>query len=184
EVSTAVTRGDLTRSIAVVAQGEVAELKDNINQMIANLRETTEKNAQTDWLRSNLARIGGRMQGQRDLQALCTMLMSEVTSVVEAQQGAFFLLSAEGDGEPVLRLTSAYGYSGEDTKFALGEGLVGQAAVEKARLRVRDVPAGYLNIKSGLGEAPPADVIVLPVLFEEQPLGVIELASFLPYSEQ
>src|SRR5207248_1055852 len=96
EVSTAVTRGDLTRNIAVEAEGEVAELKDNINQMIANLRDTTEKNAQTDWLRSNLARIGGRMQGQRDLQALCTMLMSEITGVVQAQQGAFFLLGADG----------------------------------------------------------------------------------------
>jgi HAMP domain-containing protein/signal transduction histidine kinase/ActR/RegA family two-component response regulator len=192
EVSTAVTRGDLTRSISVEAQGEVAELKDNINQMIANLRETTEKNAQTDWLRSNLARIGGRMQGQRDLQALCAMLMIEITSVVQAQQGAFFLL-AESDAEPVLRLTSAYGYAegseDEDApvsrrEFRLGEGLVGQAAVDKTRLRVEGVPAGYLTIKGGLGEAPPSDVVVLPVLFEEQVLGVIELASFLRYSEQ
>jgi signal transduction histidine kinase/CheY-like chemotaxis protein/HAMP domain-containing protein len=183
EVSTAVTRGDLTRSIAVEAQGEVAELKDNINQMIANLRDTTDKNAQTDWLRSNLARIGGRMQGQRDLQALCAMLMSEITSVVQAQQGAFFLL-AQDEGEPYLRLTSAYGYSGEESLFKLGEGLVGQSAVEKSRLRVDGAPANYLTIKGGLGEAPPADIVVLPVLFEEQVLGVIEIASFLPYSEQ
>ncbi|HEX4654876.1 MAG TPA: ATP-binding protein, partial [Mycobacteriales bacterium] len=184
EVSTAVTRGDLTRSIAVEAQGEVAELKDNINQMIANLRETTDKNAQTDWLRSNLARIGGRMQGQRDLQALCAMLMSEVTSVVQAQQGAFFLLAQDDAGEPCLRLTSAYGYSGDESLFKIGEGLVGQAAVEKTRLRVDGAPASYLTIKGGLGEAPPSDVVVLPVLFEEQVLGVIELASFLSYSEQ
>jgi signal transduction histidine kinase/CheY-like chemotaxis protein/HAMP domain-containing protein len=184
EVSTAVTRGDLTRSIAVEAQGEVAELKDNINQMIANLRETTEKNAQTDWLRSNLARIGGRMQGQRDLQALCAMLMSEITSVVQAQQGAFFLLASGDAGEPYLRLTSAYGYAGEESLFKLGEGLVGQAAVEKARLRVDGAPANYLTIKGGLGEAPPSDIVVLPVLFEEQVLGVIEIASFLRYSEQ
>src|SRR4051794_10458368 len=183
EVSTAVTRGDLTRSIAVEAQGEVAELKDNINQMIANLRETTEKNAQTDWLRSNLARIGGRMQGQRDLQALCTMLMSEITSVVQAQQGAFFLFAAD-HAEPVLRLTSSYAYSGEDGEFRLGEGLVGQAAVERNRLRVQGAPASYLTIKGGLGQAPPADVVVLPVLFEEQVLGVIELGSFRSYSEQ
>src|SRR4051794_25810434 len=183
EVSTAVTRGDLTRSISVEAQGEVAELKDNINQMIANLRETTEKNAQTDWLRSNLARIGGRMQGQRDLQALCTMLMSEITSVVQAQQGAFFLFAIDSD-EPVLRLTSSYAYDGEDAEFRLGEGLVGQAAVERSRLRVEGAPATYLTIKGGLGQAPPADVVVLPVLFEEQVLGVIELGSFGSYSEQ
>ncbi|HET6908495.1 MAG TPA: HAMP domain-containing protein, partial [Mycobacteriales bacterium] len=184
EVSTAVTRGDLTRSISVEAQGEVAELKDNINQMIANLRDTTDKNAQTDWLRSNLARIGGRMQGQRDLQALCAMLMSEMTSVVQAQQGAFFLFGAEDGGDPLLRLASAYGYTGEDSTFTIGEGLVGQAAVEKSRIRVQGAPASYLTVKGGLGEAPPADVVVLPVLFEEQVLGVIELASFLPYSEQ
>ncbi|MGZ4616035.1 MAG: ATP-binding protein, partial [Actinomycetes bacterium] len=183
EVSTAVTRGDLTRSIAVEAQGEVAELKDNINQMIANLRDTTEKNAQTDWLRSNLARIGGRMQGQRDLQALCTMLMSEITSVVQAQQGAFFLLGAD-HSDPVLRLASAYAYGGEHAEFHLGEGIVGQAAVERTRLRVEGAPASYLTIRGGLGEAPPADVLVLPVLFEEQVLGVIELASFLRFSEQ
>src|SRR5256885_14232152 len=170
EVSTAVTRGDLTRNIAVEAQGEVAELKDNINQMIANLRDTTEKNAQQDWLKSNLARIGGRMQGQRDLQALCSMLMSEITSVVGAQQGAVFLLSSDTFGEPVLRLTSGYGYAAEDMEFRLGDGLVGQASLEKSRIRVREVPPGYLKIRSGLGEAPPSDVVVLPVLFEEQVL--------------
>jgi signal transduction histidine kinase/ActR/RegA family two-component response regulator/HAMP domain-containing protein len=183
EVSTAVTRGDLTRSIAVEAQGEVAELKDNINQMIANLRDTTEKNAQTDWLRSNLARIGGRMQGQRDLQALCTMLMSEITGVVRAQQGAFFLFASDSD-EPVLRLMSSYAYRGDNAEFRLGEGLIGQAAVERSRMRVQGAPAAYLTIKGGLGQAAPADVVVLPVLFEEQVLGVIELATFGTYSEQ
>src|SRR5947209_10397125 len=152
--------------------------------MLANLRDTTDKNAQTDWLRSNLARIGGRMQGQRDLQALCAMLMSEMTSVVGAQQGAFFLLAAGEANEPLLRLTSAYSYTGEHSEFRLGEGLVGQSALEKSRLRVEGVPPSYLTIKGGLGEAPPADIVVLPVVFEEQVLGVIELASFLPYSEQ
>ncbi|HUE58420.1 MAG TPA: HAMP domain-containing protein [Acidimicrobiales bacterium] len=185
EVSTAVTRGDLTRSVTVNARGEVAELKDNINQMIANLRQTTEKNAQTDWLRSNLARIGGRMQGQRDLEALCAMLMSEMTSVVEAQQGAFYLLdSALEDEEAVLQMASAYAYSGQQKSFRTGEGLIGQSAVEKRAIRVQGAPAGYLQIGGGLGEAPAAEVIVLPVLFEEQVLGAIELATFNSYSEQ
>jgi signal transduction histidine kinase/HAMP domain-containing protein/CheY-like chemotaxis protein len=185
EVSTAVTRGDLTRSITVGAQGELAELKDNLNQMIANLRETTEKNAQQDWLKSNLARIGGRMQGQRDLQALTTMVMSEMTSVVDAQQGAFFLVDDAATSErAVLRPTSGYATSGTMSAFHLGEGLVGQAAVEKRRIRVSGTPAGYLRVASGLGDAPPADVVVLPVLFEEQVLGVIELARLSSYSEQ
>jgi HAMP domain-containing protein/signal transduction histidine kinase/ActR/RegA family two-component response regulator len=183
DVSTAVTRGDLTRSIAVAAQGEVAELKDNINQMIANLKETTEKSAQQDWLKSNLARIGGKMQGQRDLGAVCQMIMSEVTPVVEAQLGAFFLRDGAAPAA-TLRLISSYGWTGDSTaSVRTGEGLIGQAVVEKRSIRVRQVPADYLRVSSGLGSAPPADLVVLPVLFEEQPLGVIELASFQELSE-
>jgi len=182
EVSTAVTRGDLTRSITVAAEGEVAELKDNINQMIANLRSTTEINAQQDWLKSNLARIGGRMQGQRDLQAVTQMIMSEVTPVVEAVHGAFYLAESGEDGQ-TLRLAAGYGIAPSDTRFALGEGFVGQAAADKRSRRVRDVPSDYLPVRGGLGSARPADVFVVPVLFEEQVLGVIELASFGQYSD-
>jgi signal transduction histidine kinase/ActR/RegA family two-component response regulator len=183
-VSTAVTRGDLTRSISVEALGEVAELKDNINQMIANLKETTEKNASEDWLKSNLARIGGKMQGQRDLANLCRMIMSEVTPVVEAQQGAFFLVEHGPAADFSLRPISSYGSSHDiNQSFASGEGLVGQAALERAPIRMTNVPADYVRIRSGLGEAPPSDIVVLPVLFEEQPLGVIELASLEPFSE-
>ena len=179
EVSTAVTRGDLTRSITVVAQGEVAELKDNINQMIANLRSTTEINAQQDWLKSNLARIGSRLQGQRDLQAVTQMIMSEVTPVIRAQHGAFFLAETGEDETLVLRRAAGYGAAGSrDDVFRFGEGLVGQAATEKRPIRVPNVPAKYLQMRSGLGAAPAADLIILPVLFEEQVLGVIELASF------
>jgi signal transduction histidine kinase/CheY-like chemotaxis protein/HAMP domain-containing protein len=184
EVSTAVTRGDLTRSIAVDAQGEVAELKDNINQMIANLRTTTEINAQQDWLKSNLARIGSRMQGQRDLQEVTQMIMTEVTPTIEAVQGAFFLV--ESDGEHTV-LRQAAGFGGEAdagaTVFLLGEGLVGQAALDKTPIRVKEAPTGFLTVRSGLGEAPPCEIFVLPVLFEERVLGVIEFGSFQPFSE-
>ncbi len=184
EVSTAVTRGDLTRSVNVEAQGEVAELKDNINQMIANLRSTTEINAQQDWLKSNLARLGGRLQGQRDLDAVTQMIMSEVTPVVEAVQGAFYLADSP-DGRLALRRAASYGAGPNDDGrvFLAGEGLVGQAAVEKRPIRVSKVPADYLRVRSGLGEAAAADLYVLPVLFEEQVLGVIELASFGRFDE-
>nr|WP_236707300.1 HAMP domain-containing protein [Frankia sp. CcI6] len=184
DVSTAVTRGDLTRSISVEAEGEVAELKDNINQMIARLRETTEVNAQQDWLKSNLARIGSKMQGQRDLYAVCQMIISEMTPAVNAQQGTVYLLDfIEGDK---LRYVAGYGSvprRRSDGTFLFGEGLIGQAALERDRIRVEHVPAGYLNIRSGLGEAPPCDLVVVPVVFENQVLGVIELASFSPFSE-
>ncbi|MCM3884086.1 ATP-binding protein, partial [Frankia sp. R82] len=184
DVSTAVTRGDLTRSITVEAEGEVAELKDNINQMIARLRETTEVNAQQDWLKSNLARIGGKMQGQRDLYAVCQMIISEMAPAVGAQHGTVYLLDfIEGDK---LRYVAGYGSvprRRSDGTFLFGEGLIGQAALERNRIRVEHVPAGYLNIRSGLGEAPPCDLVVVPVVFENQVLGVIELASFTPFSE-
>jgi signal transduction histidine kinase/HAMP domain-containing protein/CheY-like chemotaxis protein len=184
EVSTAVTRGDFTRSVNVEAQGEVAELKDIINQMIANLRSTTEINAQQDWLKSNLARIGGQLQGQRDLEAVTQMIMSEVTPVVQAVQGAFYLADSP-DGRVRLRRAASYGAESmqDDRVFHAGEGLVGQAVVEKKPIRVHQVPPEHLRVRSGLGVSSPADLVVLPVLFEEQVLGVIELASFSPFNE-
>src|SRR4051812_35380727 len=186
EVSTAVTQGDLTRSITVQAQGEVAELKDNINQMIANLRETTQINVEQDWLKTNLARMGGMLQGQGDLSQVTRLIMSELTPLVTSQHGAFFLV--EGDEhEQDLRLVASYGFLPEGPtaadRFALGQGLIGQAAVEAKPIIVEDVPEDYIKVSSGLGEAKPRNIIVLPVVFEEQVLGVIELASLQKVSE-
>ncbi|HET7047176.1 MAG TPA: HAMP domain-containing protein [Solirubrobacteraceae bacterium] len=187
EVSTAVTQGDLTRSISVEAQGEVAELKDNINQMIANLRETTQRNAEQDWLKSNLASISGLLQGQRDLAAVTQLIMSEVTPTVNAQHGAFFLAEPTADLDTELVLVAAYGYTPRRgqmaDRFDIGEGLVGQAAFERKTIALTDVPQDYIKVGSGLGEAAPADILVMPVLFEDQVLGVIELASLRPFSD-
>jgi signal transduction histidine kinase/ActR/RegA family two-component response regulator len=183
QVSTAVTRGDLTQAISVEAQGEVASLKDTINQMIGTLRDTTSKNADQGWLDSNLARIGGLLQGQRDLAEVTRMIMNEVTPLVNAQLGAFFLSDNE-DATPRLRLTAAYGYVARDREvtFGPGEGLVGQAAVTRRTIRVGTGPASRLTVRSGLAETAPADLVVLPVLFEGELLGVIEFASVTPYS--
>src|SRR6266542_2170358 len=185
QVSTAVTRGDLTQRIAVEAQGEIAELKDNINQMIVTLRETTKKNAEQGWLDSNLARIGGLLQGQRDLGEVCRMIMTEVTPLVDAQLGAFFLASEQIGTSTRLQLAAAYGYAApeEQVSFALGEGLVGQAAVSRRTNRVSAAPAHRLTVRSGLAASPPADLVVLPVLFEGEPLGVIEFASVANFSD-
>ncbi|SCG79982.1 Signal transduction histidine kinase [Micromonospora echinaurantiaca] len=184
QVSTSVTRGDLTQRIAVKAQGEVAELKDNINQMIVTLRETTKKNAEQGWLDSNLARIGGLLQGQRDLGEVCRMIMMEVTPLVDAQLGAFFLADTS-EGVMRLRLTASYGYvaRGHDVTFGPGEGLVGQTALSRRTIRVGGAPDGRLTLRSGLADTPPADLVVLPVLFEGELLGVIEFASVTPFSE-
>ena len=188
EVSTAVTQGDLTRSISVEAQGEVAELKDNINQMIANLRETTTRNAEQDWLKTNLASISGMLQGQRDMAAVTQLIMSEVAPMVNSQHGAFFVAETAADeGAPELLLAASYGYtprrSEMRSRFAIGEGLVGQAALDRKTIAIGDAPPGYIKVGSGLGEATPADILVMPVLFEDQVLGVIELASIRPFSE-
>ncbi|WP_203826116.1 ATP-binding protein, partial [Actinoplanes palleronii] len=183
EVSTAVTRGDLTQSVAVEAQGEVAELKDNINRMIVTLRDTTKTNAEQGWLDSNLARIGGLLQGQRDVGEVCRMIMTEVTPLVDAQLGAFFLVDNE-EAVMRLRLAAAYGYVARDHEvtFGPGEALVGQAAVSRRTIRVRATHDGILTMRSGLLAMPPNDLVVLPVLFEGEMLGVIEFASVAAFS--
>jgi signal transduction histidine kinase/CheY-like chemotaxis protein/HAMP domain-containing protein len=186
DVATAVTQGDLTRSITVEAQGEVAELKDKINQMITNLRETTQRNEEQDWLKTNLAKISGMMQGQRDLLAVSRLIMSELTPTVSAQHGAFFLAESEAGEAAELRLKASYGYKARKSvsnRFKFGEGLVGQSALEKKTILLSEAPKDYIKITSGLGEAAPVNIIVLPVLFEERVLGVIELASFRPFSD-
>jgi HAMP domain-containing protein/signal transduction histidine kinase/CheY-like chemotaxis protein len=187
EVSTAVTQGDLTRSITVEASGEVADLSDNINQMIANLRETTRQNEEQDWLKTNLARISGLMQGQRNLETVSQLIMSELSPAVGAQHGAFFFANHDEFGiEYELMLLAGYGYARTDDEapsIRPGEGLVGQAAHEKKPIRIVDPPADYVKVVSGLGDSAPRDIIVIPVLFEEQVLAVIELASFTPFSE-
>ncbi|MDL5204153.1 HAMP domain-containing protein [Streptomyces sp. ALI-76-A] len=193
-VATAVTRGDLNLKIDVDASGEIQELQDYINKMIANLRDTTIANKEQDWLKGNLARISALMQGRRDLADVASLIMSELTPVVSAQHGAFFLamplldgkeMSAESEEAYELRMLGSYGYSmgSMPTSFRPGEALIGTAAQEKRTILVENAPSGYLKISSGLGEAPPAQVIVLPVLFEGKVLGVIELASFTPFTQ-
>jgi CheY-like chemotaxis protein/signal transduction histidine kinase/HAMP domain-containing protein len=180
DVSTAVTQGDLTRSIDVEAKGEVSDLKDNVNQMISTLRDTTQRNAEQDWLNSNLARFGGLMQGQRDLKAVSRLIMSELTPLVLAHHGAFFIAEGELD-DAKLRLVSSYGYKQRKNvanEFKVGEALVGQSALEKQSILITDPPDDYIRIASALGEAVPRNIIVMPVLFEDEVMAVIELAAF------
>ncbi len=180
EVAGAVATGDLTRSISVEAEGEVAELSDNINAMVRSLRETTLANERQDWLNTNLTRISGLLQGHRDLRAFAQLTMDELTPLVGALHGTFYLME-NGAEPPRLRLVAGYGHDG-DTRvprmFRLGQSLVGQVASTKRTLVVDETPPAYVRISSSLGAAPPANLIVLPVVFEDQALGVIELASF------
>jgi signal transduction histidine kinase/DNA-binding response OmpR family regulator/HAMP domain-containing protein len=186
EVSTAVTKGDLTRSISVEVQGELAALKDNINEMILNLKETTRKNTEQDWLKTNVARFTRMVQGQRDLLAVSKLVLSELAPLVDAQQGIFYIMSENENQEPTLKLLASYAFKERrhvDTQYKLGEGLVGQCALEQERILLTDVPLNYIKITSGLGEATPLSIVVLPVLFEGQIKAVVELASFHRFSE-
>ncbi|OSZ81200.1 hybrid sensor histidine kinase/response regulator [Chitinophagaceae bacterium IBVUCB2] len=187
EVASAVTKGDLTQMIRVEAKGEVEELKDTINQMIANLKQTTLRNQEQDWLKSNLAKFTQMLQGQKDLNTVTRRILSELAQVVNAQKGMFYILEQDDNFKnQKLKLFSAYAF-GEEVKvakeFAMGEGLVGQCAMDKERILLSNVPKNYIKIGSGLGKASPLNLIVLPVLFETEIKAVIELASFDTFSE-
>jgi signal transduction histidine kinase/CheY-like chemotaxis protein/HAMP domain-containing protein len=178
-VTSAVAEGDLTRSITVEASGEVAELKDNINAMVKSLRETTRANRDQDWLKSNLAGIAGLMQGRRDLAVVAELIMDELTPLVGAQYGAFFLAEDGAQGTE-LKLIASYGDPADPTRprvFRLGQSLVGQAARSRRIIAVDDVPPGYVSVTSGLGSVAPKCLVVLPIVVEDQVRGVIELAS-------
>ncbi len=180
KVATAVTQGDLTRSITVEAQGEVAVLKDTINEMIRNLRDTTQKNTEQDWLKTNLAKFSRMLQGQRDLTNVGRMVLSELCPVVGAQQAEFYVFDGKADNEPLTLLAgfASEGKSQIGKKVELGQGILGQCALEKRKIMIDTLPQQYLRISSGLGEAPPRNVLVLPLIFEGQTKGVLELASF------
>jgi HAMP domain-containing protein/signal transduction histidine kinase/DNA-binding response OmpR family regulator len=185
EVATAVTQGDLTRSITVQAKGEVAALKDTINEMIRNLRDTTQKNTETDWLKTNLAKFSRMLQGQKDLNTVGRLILSELAPVVNAQHAEFHVLTG-GEDTPHLALLASYASDGEAAhgrRIGLGEGLVGQCALEKGKILIDKPPHDYMHISSGLGSAPPRNILVLPVVFESQVKGVLELASFEGFSE-
>ena len=186
DVATAVTEGDLTRQVRVDASGEVAVLKDKLNEMIRNLRETTRQNVEQDWLKTNRERFTRMLQGQTDLPTVSSSILSELATLVSAQHGVFYTMDKESNGtERKLRMQAGYGYEERkrlSTTFRVGEGLVGQCAKEKKRILLTDVPSDYVRISSGLGNAVPLNIIVLPVLFEGELLAVLELASFSSFS--
>jgi HAMP domain-containing protein/signal transduction histidine kinase/CheY-like chemotaxis protein len=185
DVATAVTKGDLTRSIAVEASGEMAALKDNINEMIRNLKEQTLKNAEQDWLKTNLARFSRMLQGERDLATVSNLIMSELAPLVNAQYGVFYVTKRDEE-DTKLELVASYG--AENTtelkrEFRLREGLVGQAAADKRPILLENAPPGFVRIGSGLGHAAPTSINILPALFEDEVKAVIELASFSEFNE-
>jgi CheY-like chemotaxis protein/HAMP domain-containing protein len=210
EVTKAVAAGDLSKKITVDVKGEILELKntintmvdqlnsfayevtrlkDDVNQMIANLRDTTQKNTEQDWLKTNLAKFTRMLQGQRDLEAVARLILRDLAPLVRAQQGVFYIMDqseAVNGAGGTLRLLSSYAYRERknlSNAFRLGEGLVGQCALEKDRILLTEVPEDYIKISSGLGEAKPLNIVVLPVVFEGQVKAVVELASFYRFGD-
>jgi signal transduction histidine kinase/HAMP domain-containing protein/ActR/RegA family two-component response regulator len=187
DVATAVTEGDLTRQVRVQASGEVAVLKDKLNEMIRNLRETTRENIEQDWLKTNRERFTRMLQGQRDLAAVSSMILSELAPLVCAQHAVFYSMNQASEGvEPLLELQAGYGYEERrhlSTCFRVGEGLVGQCAKEKKRILLTEVPGDYVQINSALGASAHMNIIVLPILFEGSVRAVIEIAASSPFSE-
>ncbi len=178
EVATAVTQGDLTRSISVDAQGEVAVLKDTINEMIRNLRDTTLKNTEQDWLKTNLAKFSRMLQGQKDLVTVGRMILSELAPVVGAHQAEMYIW--DNPDSPSLKLLASYASAGQMSHgkvFELGEGLIGQCALDKRRIRLSRVPDASIRIATGLAIAEAHNILVQPIVFEGQVKGVVELAS-------
>jgi HAMP domain-containing protein/CheY-like chemotaxis protein len=184
DVATAVTQGDLTRSITVEARGEIAQLKDTVNQMIRTLAETTKVNQEQDWLKTNVARFTRMLQGQRDLLTVARQILNELAPLVNAHHGAFYMTESDDEG-PILKLFASYAYQERKSvsnSWRFGQGLVGQAALEGKRIVLAKVPADYIQISSALGESPPHAIVVVPILFEGEVKGVIELASFDKFS--
>lgn len=184
DVATAVTTGDLTQTIDVEARGEVALLKDNINQMIRTLADTTRVNREQDWLKTNLTRFTRMLQGQRDLLTVAEQVLGELAPAVNAQYGTFYLTRRE-DESVTLDLFAAYAFTNRKhtaTSYTWGEGIVGQVAREKKRVVVSYLPPDYVTISSSLGETPPINLVVVPLLFEGETKGVIELASLEPFT--
>jgi HAMP domain-containing protein/signal transduction histidine kinase/CheY-like chemotaxis protein len=179
EVATAVTQGDLTRSITVEALGEMAALKDTVNEMIRNLKDTTQVNTEQDWLKTNLAKFSRMLQGQKDLVAVGHLILSELAPVVGAQQAEFYVLRYTHE-QPKLRLMASYASDGHGSygkEVDLGQGLVGQCAYDKKKILLTSSIPDSLRISSGLTEVAPLNVLVLPIIFEGQVRGVVELAS-------
>jgi signal transduction histidine kinase/CheY-like chemotaxis protein/HAMP domain-containing protein len=180
DVTSAVGAGDMTQTIAVEAEGEVAELKDSINAMVRSLRESVQASQDQDWLKTNLASIGSMLQGHRDLEVVAELIMEELAPLLGAQHGTFFL-TEDWSGEQRLRLIAGYGLRAEKDapiQYRIGQSLIGQVAKSRRPIVVDDIPHGYIKISSGLGEASPSNLAIMPIMFEDQVLGVVELASF------
>src|ERR1700729_1378652 len=184
DVTSAVAAGDLTRNISVEAEGEVAELKDSINAMVRSLRDTVQASQDQDWLKTNLASIGSMLQGHRDLEVVAELIMEELAPLLGAQHGPFFL-TEDWSGEQRLRLIAGYGLRADKDapiQYRIGQSLIGQVAKSKRPIVVDDIPQGYIKISSGLGEASPSNLAIMPIMFEDQVLAVVELASFTKFS--
>ncbi|NOZ68855.1 MAG: response regulator [Deferribacteres bacterium] len=170
-----ISNGDLSRSLVVKSDKDV--LGKSVNRMIHTLREITAENEKENWLKTGQAELNDRMRGEQDISTLCRNIISYLVPYLEVQVGAIYTV---GD-DNLLTLTSGYAYTGQqdfNRRYKFGEGLIGQAVLEKKRILLTDVPEDYIKIRSGMGEVTPRNIMIVPLLHDEEVQGVIELASF------
>ncbi|MGI2908664.1 response regulator [Tolypothrix sp. VBCCA 56010] len=186
QVAEKIAAGDLDTSVATDnRRDEIGMLAQTFNKMIANLRSKNQQTAEQDWLKTNLAKFSRILQGQRNLKTVSQLILKELAPLVSAHHGVFYFMTTHQE-QPSLILLGTYAYRERKhlaNRFQLGEGLVGQCALEKERILLTEVPSDYIKINSGLGEATPMNIIVLPAMYEERVLAVIELASFQRFSD-
>jgi CheY-like chemotaxis protein/HAMP domain-containing protein len=175
-----ISRGDYTVEIERRSQDD--RLSASLNRMTRNLREMTRENERQNWLKTGQTQLNDRMRGEPEMAALGSSLITFLARYLKAQIGAFYV----PDGNNRLHLIAGYAYKKHKQRsnaFELGEGLVGQAALEKQRIILANVPDDYIAVSSGLGAARPCNIVVVPVVFDGEVKGVIELGSLYAFAD-
>lgn len=176
---------DLNTKIEVKSKDEIDEVGNSFNKMVESLEEKTKIDQSHNWIKSNIAEITTSLSGMHDLESLSQTFLSKIVPLMESCHAVFYIKNMDKQNEPIFQLLASYAYKERkhlSNTFRIGEGLVGQAVLEKSPIILTDVPSDYIRVTSGLGEAAPLTIYVLPVSFEGDVKAVLELASFKPFS--
>ncbi len=177
-----IANGDLTHRINIDSQSEIGLLADSFNKMTNELQISLSKKDDENWEKTGQTELNKTMRGDQNVEGLAKNVIRFLVNYLDAQIGALFL-AEKGD---ILRLTAGYAYkkpSNMSNEVKFGEGLVGQAAIEKQRLLISDVPEDYIKVNSATGESSPSNIIVAPFLYAGKLIGVIEIASLSKFRE-
>lgn len=178
-IADAIAKGDLSEQMIVSRQDEIGQLFQALKTMLQNLRAANMEREEQNWLKTGLAELNQKISGEQQVVPLAENIINFLTPYVAAQVGVVYVLEGQGEGS-TLKMVASHAYTWRNkvsNRFKLGEGLVGQAALEHKPIMIMDLPQDYIHIQSGLGESPPRTVFIIPFMYETQVKGVIELAS-------